>query len=147
VTAARETTQDPEPGCPGFGAGVAGVRDEMGRAHADPLGGILSAVRELRRTGGGGARLGPARLPAPERRPLPTAVRVPEPGTALLGGPLTCRHSKWAGAAPHAPLVPYAHQVLGTPDGHPGYWPACVVLALTKGVARSFAPYKVERES
>jgi hypothetical protein len=61
------TTQDPEPGRrPGLGSGAAGVRDEMGRTHADPLDGIPPADQALRRTGGGGARLGPARLPAPQ---------------------------------------------------------------------------------
>jgi hypothetical protein len=58
------TTQDPEPGRrPGLGSGAAGVRDEMGRTHADPLDGIPPADQALRRTGGGGRASAPRASP------------------------------------------------------------------------------------
>jgi hypothetical protein len=87
------------------------------------------------------ATFAPRRLVLPRRPAKPSKVErvvaalLYDVATALSGG-------FWLML-----LVPYVHQVLGTPDGHPGYWPACVVLALAKGVARSFAPYKSERES
>jgi hypothetical protein len=37
-------------------------------------------------------------------------------------------------------LIPYAHQNLGTPDRHPGWWPCVVVVALASAVAASFRP-------
>lgn len=37
-------------------------------------------------------------------------------------------------------LVPYAHEHLGTPDRHPGWWPCVVVVALASAIAASFRP-------
>jgi hypothetical protein len=39
-------------------------------------------------------------------------------------------------------LVPYAHQHLGTPDRHPGWWPCVVIMALASTAAASFRPVR-----
>lgn len=39
-------------------------------------------------------------------------------------------------------LIPYAHQHLGTPDRHPGWWPCVVIVALTSLIAASFRSVK-----